>query len=282
MTFSKTVTIITIALAGLIAQQIAAHPILGTPHFLKAKKAAAEKDVNLLVHFTASWSNPCSKMFGTTYREQEVRKLLKEEMVFALVDIDDFDGYVLASHYNIENLPTLVLFSPDGRILRFQRGFLDKEELLAFLDSDQKFEEGEVLAEKRAEDPGMMERINGGPSGGEDSASSTDGSEQLTVEKPAESPAEKPQANSAPLREFYSIQIGAFSERANAEKLIEQADQGIRSELLVYPESLPTGDRYLLLGGQFDNRQQALDFLSRLKERGMDGFVKKIDNSANS
>ncbi|TVR80367.1 MAG: hypothetical protein EA409_08020 [Saprospirales bacterium] len=251
---------------------VSAQSILSTPHFLKAKQEAAEREVNMLVHFTASWSNPCSKMFGKTYRNEHIRQILMEELVFTLVDIDDFDGYVLAQHYNIQNLPTLVLFTPDGRVLRSQRGFMNEEELAEFLNMEIDWE-GEILASsKENESPGLMERINDSP---ENSQQESKTSPETEIEISSSTP-------SISAKDFYSIQLGAFSQKSNAEQMINNFDKAIADKLLVLSEENASGKRYLLLGGKFQSRIEAERFLTTLRNQGKDGFIKKIDNQSNS
>lgn len=259
--------IATLALTGI---SVSAQSILSTPHFLKAKQEAAERDVNMLVHFTASWSNPCSKMFGTTYRNELIRQILMEEIVFTLIDIDDFDGYVLAQHYNIQNLPTLVLFTPDGRVLRNHRGFMNEEELAKFLNLEIDWD-GEVLAANESNnDPGLMERINGSPGNSK---------QNQNTDKELDSGQDQADISA---KDFYSIQLGAFSQKVNAEQMINNFDRQIADKLLVMPEAHVNGKRYLLLGGKFQSRNEAEQFLAKLRSQGTDGFIKKINNQSNS
>jgi len=242
-----------------------AQHLIGSPHFLEAKNKAAAEDKNLLVHFTASWSNPCSKMFSTTYRDEEVLQILREDFIFTLVDIDDFDGYVLGQHYNINNLPTLVLFDSKGRVLKKNRGALNTEDMMAFMANDHwsvaEKEEVASTGEKDRSEPGLMERINDTPVAETEKESTQSAKKQSQTQEAAPKPSE-----------FYSIQLGAFSEMKNAEQMLQQKSTQAVSSLHLITE----GQRYLLLDGEFPTREEAENHLEKLKSAGENGFIKKI------
>lgn len=251
-----------------LGNHLAGQDITGSPHFLKAKGEAAEKEIPMLVHFTASWSKPCSKMFGTTYRNQEILEFLSNDFVFTIVDIDDFDGYVLSKHYNIENLPTLVLFDQEGRVLRFHRGYADADQFTDFLFNESETDKSgdQEIAESSSptSSPQILERINDVP---EKSRLDSNSKENMLSSSTSGNEDSKDI-----LTEFYSIQLGAFSTKDNAESMRSEMEKSIDRKLMLFNEE----PRYLILGGQFQSREEAEDFLSHLKKKGHNGFIKKI------
>ena len=242
--------------------------LLASPHFLEARKKAADEQKRLLVHFTASWSNPCSKMFSTSYRAEEVNSLLRSEFVFTLIDIDDFDGHVLGQHYNINNLPTLVLFDHSGRVLKKHQGKLSASELLEFLKAEQNHDADiMVKAEEENKQPGMMERINNTPS--------PDIKEESVVKQAAPSlPPSKELKQEKNIEQYYAIQLGAFSDKGNAEKMLDNFTAYSIPDLHLQSERLNDNARYLLLGGKYGSRDQAEQKLGELRNQGKDGFIK--------
>ncbi len=257
---------------GSVVTETIGQSLLSSPHFLEARKKAENEQKRLLVHFTASWSNPCSKMFSTTYRDEEVRKILQNDFVFTLIDIDDFDGYVLSQHYNVNNLPTLVLFDQNGRVIKRHQGKLTAEELKEFIEAEGDTEEQPLAKNQTKDQPGMMERINNTP-GNED----TD-----TVEarkKTEETATTKTQLEEQKEKEYYAIQLGAFTDKANAEKMLESYSSQSIQDLHLQSELLNERERFLLLGGKYSSREQAEQKLVELRNNGKDGFIKSIKSS---
>lgn len=261
------ILILSLSIAIAIAlPRATAQSLIGSPHFLEAKNKAAEEEKPLLVHFTASWSNPCSRMFSTTYRDEKLINFLKDNLIVTLVDIDDFDGYVLGQHYSINNLPTLVLFDQNGKILKRHRGSMNAEEMLEFIDySNYDLNDGEDLSAEESAKPGLLERINDSPNENKETP-------DPIVESKKQSDEIAENKGEVKNREFYSIQLGAFSELSNAEQMLQHQPEQSHSNLHVIPD----GQRFLLLGGKFETRQEAESYLDQLKSNGKEGFIKKI------
>lgn len=88
-----------------------------------------------LVQFTASWCMPCKWMEGTSYQDQKVKSYLLDHYLTAKVNIDDFDGFAWKEYYGVKNLPTLLIFSADGKLLEKRENALSTSQLLALLKS---------------------------------------------------------------------------------------------------------------------------------------------------
>lgn len=80
----------------------------------------------VLVDFYATWCGPC-KMLSPLVDE------LSEELnnvKFYKVDVDEEE--ILASEFNVESIPTLLLFE-NGKLVKRQVGFLPKNALKGFI-----------------------------------------------------------------------------------------------------------------------------------------------------
>jgi len=81
------------------------------------KEKAKIQNRPFFVDFTASWCMPCRWMDETTFNDQKLADYIDQEYLAAKVDIDDFDGYNYKMQYNIELLPSILIFSPEGKVL---------------------------------------------------------------------------------------------------------------------------------------------------------------------
>ena len=76
----------------------------------------------VLVDFYADWCGPC-RMMGDVLEEITDINILK-------VNVDKFP--LIAQRYGVMSIPTLLLFK-DGKIIKNNVGFIDKESLLEFI-----------------------------------------------------------------------------------------------------------------------------------------------------
>lgn len=74
---------------------------------------AKTEDKPVLVSFEADWCVWCKKLDSTTYRDTAVMSLIADSLVPLTLDVDGA-GDALSDHYDVESLPTVLVFSPAG------------------------------------------------------------------------------------------------------------------------------------------------------------------------
>lgn len=98
--------------------------------------------IPVLVEFMGVWSGPCVAMdllFSSLARE------FPEQFIFARVDVDEQEE--LRKQYNIENLPTLLVFQ-GGELVRTEVGELKEDEARALLEDFNIYHESDVMREE--------------------------------------------------------------------------------------------------------------------------------------
>lgn len=91
-------------------------------------KEVISGDQLVLVDFFATWCQPCKMMHPIL---EQVKDVLGDRIRIIKVDVDKYG--VTASQYQVQSVPTLILFR-HGEVLWRTSGVVPKAELLATLD----------------------------------------------------------------------------------------------------------------------------------------------------
>lgn len=123
----------TLAVAALFvfASAGAAQEVRWRTDYAAARKEAAAANKPLLLDFAAEWCGPCKKMEATTFRNAGVVTAVSASVIPVRVDADRDAWLVKAA--GIQAFPTLVLLSPEGKVLARREGFADVPTAIAFL-----------------------------------------------------------------------------------------------------------------------------------------------------
>lgn len=98
--------------------------------FGAAQREAKDFKQPLVVDFGAEWCGWCKKLEQETFPAAEVQAL-KDKFVWARIDTDATPEP--AKQFEVEGLPTIVVLSPEGKLLARQEGFLPAAEMVVFL-----------------------------------------------------------------------------------------------------------------------------------------------------
>lgn len=109
----------------LTLRQIAKSDVPGESRWLtnyeKASDEAQRLGVPLVVHFSASWCQPCQKMEREVLNRSQLKQLFGREIV--AVKVDGPQNHELLERFSVVAYPSDVLISTDGTVIARRQGF---------------------------------------------------------------------------------------------------------------------------------------------------------------
>jgi thiol-disulfide isomerase/thioredoxin len=126
-----------LALLGLVfffSPQLYAVPINWlAPDLERAQQQAQQEDKLFLLYFTADWCLPCQWMQQHTFQDPELGEYLGEHILMVKVDLNLAQSKVLQHQFEVESIPSILVFAPNGKLLDRNNTSIDARPLLRWL-----------------------------------------------------------------------------------------------------------------------------------------------------
>ena len=101
--------------------------------FDHAKMKAGNEGKLFFVEFYADWCTPCKWMDKTTFKNTEVINQLNNNYVPLKLDIETDEGQNLKEQYEVNILPTILIFNSQGRMIERIEKTLSSESMVSML-----------------------------------------------------------------------------------------------------------------------------------------------------
>jgi hypothetical protein len=260
------------------------------------------------VQFTAAWSDNCLAHDQTIYRDRALVDYMSKHVVAHKVNVDDFvdDGYRWTEQYEVEYLPTILLFDEKGKLVERLEGLQQTGELLKVL---QKYRGAAPTAGNKLPNPPDVVPTPL-PNTGSFAQYETSRPIQKTEQndgayKPFNAPTPKPKpvvrptgnmaAPSAPgqykvydlalekgPQNGFGLQVGLFAEYDNVIATAERIKKSMPElqRFWVVVDNSGPKPAYRLFFGHFQTEPEAQAASGRYRSKGIATLVKRYDNPA--
>lgn len=101
--------------------------------FRTAIQQSKKENKSFFVMFTASWCTTCKVMEKSADNHQELGKYIEDYFIPIKADIEKDLGKFWQVKFRVEAIPTLLIFSPEGKIISRKIGGLSGTKFLSIL-----------------------------------------------------------------------------------------------------------------------------------------------------
>jgi thioredoxin-related protein len=249
-----------------------------------SKSRAMAEGKLYFVDFDASYCATCRNMDESTYMSERLANYISKNVVAVRVDVQDFDGVMWSQQYEVEALPTMLIFNERGELVKRLVGYKNADDLI------------EEFSQLRTLTPVPVPVVNKTPTPAPIAAdkpmsktnSSSNPSTVTTTPNTTindNTVAEKPKSTGFGLYEIavrkqesegYGVQVGVFS---TYETVLAQASTLKRrysKKTLVHIDEYNGSVVYKLVLGAFSSKRDAAYFRNDLRRDNVDGLIKDL------
>jgi len=86
----------------------------------------------IFVDTYTAWCTPCRELRKVTFKDREAAAFFNGNFINYTVDMEKGEGVELAEKWDVTEYPTLLFFTPEGKMVMKQIGYVDGKQLIEF------------------------------------------------------------------------------------------------------------------------------------------------------
>jgi thiol:disulfide interchange protein len=86
----------------------------------------------IFVDAYTAWCGPCRQLKNVTFRDREAAAFYNGNFINYTVDMEKGEGVELAEKWDVTAYPTLLFFTPEGKMVMKQIGYVNGKQLIEF------------------------------------------------------------------------------------------------------------------------------------------------------
>lgn len=267
----------------------------------RARAKASNEGKLYFVYFSADWCMPCQWMAENTFADDSLRAFVTENALAVKVDIDAPLGRAHQKIFGVKILPTILIYNAQGELLQKCEDALPAPKLLSILRS---FDEpanrqaqavsaplpdlqsalpvasAQVITPTTlplGEGALTLPELTPAPEIAKPVINASKTYANLPIGEPDLALASPPDSGSAISSPAYCVQLGAFAEYENAQRLIARLAPRLSEKIEIRTLQQNGRSIHKVITGSFPRHSDALILLQKLERQVIKGFVTSMD-----
>jgi thioredoxin-related protein len=208
--------------------------------FDSAKTKAGSEGKLFFLDFYADWCLPCKWMDQTTFSDSRIASLMNSSYVAVKMNIDQVEGFELKNKFDIQYLPTILIFNSKGKLIDRLEETMPANRLLAVLESHN----------NQANKVTITYSTNTSPSKQNTAPSKV--TKQFEANKDLLEGYASDNAN-----RIFRLQMGVFDDYENAFTLVNALKEEFIDPIIVLNDYKDGSVRYKIMMGEFSTQDEA-------------------------
>ena len=266
----------------------------------EAQRQAQQEDKLFFLHFRAGWCMPCQWMEQNTFRDPTLSTFVRNTYLAVKVDIDRSENQELKERFGVSKLPTVLIFSTSGVLLKKVEEAMEAPDLLRLLRKYDKPANHRLAWTTQSVDdamsspkpqeafsrPALVPDVEEPVSYGSAPTATplvlgTPRAEQPlpqpTWSRTTTTPAPAYSATMAPRQVTrYGVQIMATSTYSDAVQEVQRLQERFDEVIDDYPKEIAGETIYLIVIGSFAEKSEARKLLAYLNKKDITGQIINI------
>ncbi|MCH5335439.1 MAG: thioredoxin family protein [Alistipes sp.] len=96
----------------------------------RLRQRAAEQHKLIFMDLTASWCGPCRDMARKVFTDKQVGEFMDAGFLCVKIDVDTDEGQAIANAYEVQYIPTYLIFAPDMELIGRSSGARSRENFI--------------------------------------------------------------------------------------------------------------------------------------------------------
>jgi thioredoxin 1 len=249
-----------------------------------SKSRAMTEGKLYFVDFDASYCATCRNMDESTYMSERLANYISKNVVAVRVDVQDFDGVMWSQQYEVEALPTMLIFNEQGELVKRIVGYQSADDLIEEFSQLRVLKPAPVPAINTLSTPAPiaadkpMSKTNSpnNPSTTVTTVPYTTNNNDLISKSASTGFGLYEVAVRKQESKGHGVQVGVFS---SYETVLSQASTFKRrytKKTLIHIDEHNGSVVYKLILGAFKSKREAASFRNDLRRDNVDGLIKDL------
>ncbi len=221
-----------------------------------AMKQSSSEGKLLFIYFHAEWVQLCQWMKTTTFTDPDLSQFLKENALFLELNIETSTGNAEKQFYNVNMLPTMILFDAAGNQLVRISEAMNASKLLSILNTWN-------LNENKQSQTGNVSNKSANPS-------------LQHLNRPPLLP-NQPNISENSENIYYGIIIKYFHQHDQALQYMQQFQRQVEKKVIVTEKEITKEiKQYQIIVRNFSSMEEARAYLPKLRMLNINGEIIKL------